>query len=135
MALSLFLIGLLALLVFGLGLFVSLGRQASATPAGSTTDPANPLYRRVRAHGNAAEYAPIMALLIFVIGSTDPGLVLQLVMVLGVASRYLHAAGMLLGPSLAEVQPLRFVGALGTYLTGLLMALELVRRGLALLLL
>ncbi len=35
------------------------------------------------------------------------------------ASRYLHAAGMLMGPSLDQVQPLRFVGALGTYLGGL----------------
>jgi hypothetical protein len=70
-----------------------------------------------------------------VIGSADPGLLMQVVMALGVASRYLHAAGMLLGPSLAEVQPLRFVGALGTYVTGLLMALALAWRGFALLLL
>jgi uncharacterized membrane protein YecN with MAPEG domain len=33
--------------------------------------------------------------------------------------RYLHAAGMLLSPSLDRPQPLRFVGALGTYLSGL----------------
>jgi len=32
---------------------------------------------------------------------------------------YLRAAGMLLSPSLGRPQPLRFIGALGNYLSGL----------------
>jgi len=36
--------------------------------------------------------------------------------------RYLHAAGMLVCPSLDQPHPLRFVGALGTYVTGLVLA-------------
>jgi uncharacterized protein len=39
--------------------------------------------------------------------------------------RYLHAAGMLLSPSLDRPQPLRFVGALGTYVAGLLLVVAL----------
>ena len=121
MALSLFLIALLGLLVFGLGFYVSLGRQATGTSAGFTSDPADPLYKRVRAHGNAAEYAGVLGLLIYVIGANDPGIWLNTLMVLAVASRYLHAAGLLLGPTLAKPHPLRFAGALGTYAMGLSM--------------
>jgi uncharacterized membrane protein YecN with MAPEG domain len=40
--------------------------------------------------------------------------------------RYLHAAGMLLSPTLDRPQPLRFVGALGTYLTGLALVVAAV---------
>ncbi len=121
MEVSLLLIALLALLVFGLGFWVSAGRGATQTNIGSKTDPRDPLYQRVRAHANAAEYAPMMALLIYLIGTRDPGVWLILLMSAGVLSRYLHAAGMLFGPSLAEPHPLRFAGALGTYLTGALM--------------
>jgi hypothetical protein len=39
--------------------------------------------------------------------------------VVATVSRYLHAAGMLLSPSLDCPQPLRFAGALGTYVCGL----------------
>jgi hypothetical protein len=35
------------------------------------------------------------------------------------ACRYLHAAGMITCASLARPNPLRFVGALGSYVTGL----------------
>jgi len=46
---------LLGLLVFGLGLAVSLTRGATRTNFGFTPDPTDRLYKRVRAHGNAAE--------------------------------------------------------------------------------
>ncbi len=37
---------------------------------------------------------------------------------LAVASRYAIVAGILLSPTLDRPQPLRFIGALGTYITG-----------------
>jgi hypothetical protein len=77
------------------------------------------MYRLIRAHGNATEYAPMLAVLILLVGSRDPASWVLWVMGIATAARYLHAAGMLLGPGLDQVQPLRFVGALGTYLGGL----------------
>ena len=50
--------GLLALLLFGLGLRVSLLSGSTKTVHGYTPDPRDPLYKMVRAHGNATEYAP-----------------------------------------------------------------------------
>jgi hypothetical protein len=37
---------------------------------------------------------------------------------LATASRYLIVAGLIFPPSMAQAHPLRFIGALGTYLTG-----------------
>ena len=124
-------IAALGLLVVGLGFWVSLGRGATQTNVGSSTDPTDPLYKRVRAHGNAAEYAPMLAVLIYVLGANDPGVWTLSVMVLAVLSRYVHALGMLIGPTLGQPYPLRFVGALGTYLFGFILIGLLARVALA----
>ena len=113
---------LLGLLVFGLGLAVSLTRGATKTNFGFTPDPTDRLYRRVRAHGNAAEYAPMLAILILLIGARNPAPWIVWTFVAATLFRYLHAAGMLVCPSLDQPHPLRFVGALGTYVTGLVLA-------------
>jgi uncharacterized membrane protein YecN with MAPEG domain len=81
-------------------------------------EPGHPLHKLIRAHGNATEYCAMLAVLIYVLGTREPGAITLAIMIGAVAARYLHAAGMLLSPSLAQVQPLRFVGALGTYLLG-----------------
>lgn len=112
---------LLALLVFALGLAVSLTRGATGTNIGFKDDPADRLHKLVRAHGNACEYAPILAVLILLLGARDPSAWVVWTFVAATACRYLHVAGMLLSPSLAKPQPLRFVGALGTYVTGLML--------------
>ena len=113
---------LLGLLVFGLGLAVSLTRGATRTNFGFTPDPTDRLYKRVRAHGNAAEYAPMLSILILLIGARNPAPWIVWTFVAATLFRYLHAAGMLVCPSLDQPHPLRFVGALGTYVTGLVLA-------------
>jgi len=111
-------IAILGLLVFGLGLAVSLTRSQTNTAAGSSGDPSDPLYKMVRAHGNTAEYAPMLAILILVVGSRSPETWALWSMVIATASRIAIAAGLILSPTLARPHPLRFVGALGTYLAG-----------------
>jgi uncharacterized protein len=112
---------LLGLLVFGLGLAVSLTRGATRTNFGFTPDPTDRLYKRVRAHGNAAEYSPMLAILMLLIGARQPAAWMVWTFVAATAFRYLHAAGMLVCPSLDQPHPLRFVGALGTYVAGLVL--------------
>ena len=90
MTVALVCIGLLGILIFGLGLSVSLTRGRTDRAAGFADDPTDRLYKMVRAHGNTTEYAPFLAILIFIVGE-----------------------------SLAKPHPLRFVGALGTYVFGL----------------
>jgi hypothetical protein len=114
--------GILGLLVFGLGLGVSLVRGATNTVVGFNPDPTDRLYKMVRAHGNAAEFNPMLAALILYLGTQQPATWIQWTFVAAAVSRVLHAAGMLLSPSLARPQPLRAAGAVGTYVTGLVLA-------------
>ena len=126
MRIAVFCAGLLGLLVFALGLGVSMIRGSSRTNYGYAADPTDRLYKLVRAHGNAAEYAPMMAVLILYLGAHNPGTWLLWCFVAATVSRYLHALGMILSKSLDRPDPLRFVGALGTYVTGIVLALALL---------
>lgn len=119
-------IGLLGLLVMGLGLRVSMLRGSTSTAIGCSTDPTDPLYKAVRAHANACEYVPIMAILIWVLASTGSSGWGGLLYIGAVVVRYLHAAGMLMSSTLEKGHPLRFAGALGTYIIGLLLSLSAV---------
>jgi uncharacterized membrane protein YecN with MAPEG domain len=126
MAVAIVCTALLGLLVFGLGLAVSLARQGSAVGIGAPSDPTSPLLKRIRAHGNATEYAPMFAILMLVVGAREPATWMTLTMVVATVSRYLHAAGMLASPTLAEPHPLRYVGSVGTYVSGLVLVLATV---------
>jgi uncharacterized protein len=121
MKVAVFCIGELGLLVFGLGLVVSLLRGSTGTNIGHKPDPTDRLYKMVRAHANAAEYGPMLAVLMLVLGARQPGAGMVVTFVIATFCRYLHAAGMILSPSLERPQPLRFIGALGTYITGLVL--------------
>ena len=110
---------LLGLLLFGLGLAVSLTRQRTSTSYGCPDDPTDQLYKLSRAHGNTAEYAPMMAVLMLIVGANDPPQWALWTMGLAVASRYALAIGIVSGPTMAQPHPLRFFGAAGTYATGL----------------
>ena len=112
-------IALLGLLVFGLGFAVSMTRGRTNVVIGNAPDPTDFLHKLVRAHGNAAEYAPMLAVLMLVIGGRGVESWVVWCMILVTASRYLHAGGMLMSPTLEKPHALRFVGALGTYLGGL----------------
>ena len=119
-------IALLGLLLVALGLAVSLTRGRTETVIGHSSDPTDKLHKLVRAHGNTTEYAPMLALLIYVLGTRDPGSWSVGWMIGATASRYLLAAGMLLSPTLAAPHPLRFVGALGTYVCGAALVIALL---------
>ncbi len=113
-------IALLGLLVFVLGFAVSTDRGRAQTVIGFDPSPTDPLHKLVRAHGNSTEYAPMLAILMVVLASLNPAAWLSWMMYAAVASRYLIVAGLLTG-TLENPNPMRFVGALGTYVTGTLL--------------
>ena len=113
-------IALLGLLIFVLGFAVSTTRGRGQTAIGFDPSPTDPLHKLVRAHGNSTEYAPMLAILMVVLGSLNPAAWLSWMMYGAVASRYLIVAGLLTG-TLEKPNPMRFVGALGTYVTGTLL--------------
>ena len=119
-------IALLALLLFGLGLAVSLTRGSAQRIIGYSDDPTDRLHKLCRAHGNAAEYVPILAILIYILGARGPAAWITWTFVAATVFRYLHAAGMIFPATLAAPNPMRFLGALGTYLAGLVLAIALL---------
>jgi uncharacterized membrane protein YecN with MAPEG domain len=126
MTTSIICVALLGLLLFGLGFAVSTIRGRTNTIAGTSGDPANPLDKIVRSHGNTSEYVGMLAVLILMVGSREPSTWGLAAMIGATASRYLLAAGLILNESLEKPHPLRFLGALGTYVFGLSLCVALL---------
>ncbi|MGI9286699.1 MAG: MAPEG family protein [Pseudomonadales bacterium] len=131
MSIPLLCISLLALLIIGLGFAVSSTRAKTETIFGSSTDPEDPLYKMIRAHGNTVEYAPILALVIYILSQQPQATWVLWCMILVTFFRYLFAAGIVFPKTLAKPNPLRFVGALGTYLAGLGLCIALLLQALS----
>jgi uncharacterized membrane protein YecN with MAPEG domain len=114
---------ILGLLLVGLGLAVSLTRNATGTSYGCKDDPADRLYKLVRAHGNAAEWHAMLAVLMVIVGMRQPTAWMEWSMIGATLSRILITLGIAGGATLATPHPLRFIGALGTYIFGLLLVI------------
>jgi len=88
---------ILGALIFVLGANVSrlrLAQERAGAPQYSP-DPGGGLFKAVRAHGNATEYIPMLAVLMLLVGAQAPA------------------------PTLERQTPARFIGAVGTYVFGL----------------
>lgn len=130
MSIPLICIALLAFLVIGLGFAVSSSRAKTETIYGSSNDPEDTLYQMVRAHGNTIEYAPMLALLIYILSLGVLSTWVLWCMILVTASRYIFVAGIIFPKTLAKPNPMRFIGALGTYLAGFGLCVALLLKGL-----
>ncbi len=120
-------VALLALPVFVLGANVTRHRAIrGGTGNQQPTDPADRMFIAQRAHGNATEYVPTLAVLIFICGSLSSGWWVDVLAIAAVAARYLHAIGMLTSKTLASHGPARDAGAMGTYLSGIALAVTAV---------
>jgi uncharacterized protein len=117
----------LGLLLFGLGLSVSVMRFREGTSSGCEPDPANQLNKLVRAHANTAEYAPFLALLFLYLGARSPSAATVSLIVAATLCRCLLVVGLIAWPTMAKPNPFRFVGALGTYPTGVALCAMLLR--------
>jgi uncharacterized membrane protein YecN with MAPEG domain len=120
-------VALLGLLLFVLGANVTRHRaMRGGTGNQLPTDPADKMFIAIRAHGNAAEYVPTLCVLLLVCATLSDGWWVDVLAVASVVARYAHAAGMLTSKTLATHGPLRDVGALLTYLTGIALAVTAV---------
>jgi uncharacterized membrane protein YecN with MAPEG domain len=112
-------IALLGILLFLLGANVTRHRAIRGDTGNQMpTDPADRMFIAQRAHGNAAEYVPTLIVLILVCATLSDGWWVQVLAIAAVVSRSLHALGMLTSKTLASHGPVRDIGALGTYVTG-----------------
>ena len=115
-------IALMGVMLFLLGANVTRHRVIrGATGNQAPTDPADRMFIAQRAHGNASEYVPTLAVLIVVCATLTDGWWLDVLAIAAAVARGLHALGMLTSKTLAGHGPLRDAGAMGTYLTGVLL--------------
>jgi uncharacterized membrane protein YecN with MAPEG domain len=126
MSIPLLCIALLALLCIGLGFNVSMRRAKADTLYGVTIDPTDSLYKAFRAHGNTTEYAPLLALLIFILSQSPLASWELWSIILVTLSRYIFVIGILMSQTMAKAHPLRFIGSLGTYLGGLALVIAVL---------
>ncbi len=120
-------VALLGLMLFLLGANVTRHRIIRADTGNQMpTDPADRMFIAIRAHGNAAEYVPTLCVLLLVCGTVSDGWWVDVLAVAAVFVRLSHAVGMLTTKSMASHGPLRDVGALGTYVTGIALAVTAV---------
>ncbi len=120
-------IGLLSLLLFVLGIAISATRNNTKKSIGYPDDPTALLHKLCRAHANAAEYVPILCILMFLIAAPgEPAKWILAMMVIATVSRYLHAIGMVAMPTLGRPNLVRVIGAGGTYVAGIALTVALL---------
>lgn len=112
---------ILALIYVGLSLYVVRGRWQHRVALGHGAD--SVLERRVRMHGNFAEYVPIALILLFMLDVAKlPPLGIHILGIMLVAGRVLHLSGLHAAP----VSKRRLVGMVLTLLMILAAALLLL---------
>jgi uncharacterized membrane protein YecN with MAPEG domain len=120
-------IALMGVLIFVLGANVTRHRAIrGATGNQMPTDPADRMFIAQRAHGNASEYVPTLIGLLIVCSTLTDGWWLDLLAVVAVAARYLHAVGLLTSKTMATHGPVRDTGAMLTYLSGIALGITAV---------
>lgn len=115
----------LGLLLFALGLSVSILRSRVSVLSGYSPDPDQLLTKLVRAHGNTAEYAPFFAVLFLYLGSQHPSHWEVWCMVGATVCRLLLVVALIAWPSMSKPNPARAIGALGTYAFGVTLCVAL----------
>ena len=119
-------IALLGLLIFVGGFAVSTARGKEAQIAGLPADLAHPLTKLSRAHGNTTEYAPMLAVVIYLLAQTNPPVWVLYCVGLATLSRYLIFYGIVTCPTMGKVYLPRAFGAMGTYIFGTILCVALV---------
>lgn len=115
---------LLTSLIFGLGMNVSRIRSHSDNQLPTRLD--DPLFVAIRAHANATEYIPALAILMLLVGSRDPGAWAVALFIAVTAARYLHAFGVLAAADMSKKSVGRHVGAIATDIGGFALGIAAV---------
>lgn len=120
-------LALMGILLFLLGANVTRHRALRGdTGNQQPTEPDDALLVAIRAHGNAAEYVPTLAILLVVCATLTDGWWLDTLAVSAVVARVLHGIGMIASGSLATRSPVKEAGAMLTYLTGITLGVTAV---------
>ena len=125
----------LAILTLLLAFWTSVQRGSSKVVAyGAPLEPTSAMAKAQRAHGNSAEYAALLIGLFVIVGfayqGRDLGGLVTWTIIAVTVSRLLHAIGFLTCKTLEAPHILKAMGALITYLGGLLLAVLVISKAL-----
>jgi len=95
-------------------------------PVRCPSDPADPPTGLARAHSNTAHDAPFLVILFLYFGMNGRSTTILALIVAATVCRCLLVVGLIAWPTMAEANPLRFAGALGTYVCGAALSLALL---------
>ena len=119
---------ILGLLIFLLGFLISMLRSKTGIIyySDSLDNPTSLLTKAVRALANTAEFAPILAVIFLYLGTTNPDNWVYWTMAAATMSRVLIVIGFLTAGTLRKIHPLKAIGAVGTYLSGIAVCVAMV---------
>ena len=125
----------LAILTLLLAFWTSVQRGSSKVVAyGAPLEPTSAMAKAQRAHGNSAEYTALLIGLFVIVGfayeGRDLGGLVTWTIIAVTVSRLLHAIGFLTCKTLEAPHILKAIGALITYLGGLLLAVLVISKAL-----
>ena len=117
----------LVILTLLLAFWTSIQRGSSKTVSyNAPLDPTSAMAKAQRAHGNCSEYAGLLIGLFLVVGfayqGRDLGAVVSWTIIIVTVSRFVHALGFLTCSTLEKPHVFKAIGALLTYLGGLILA-------------
>ncbi len=117
----------LVILTLLLAFWTSIQRGNSKTIAyNAPLDPTSGMAKAQRAHGNSAEYAALLVGLFVIVGfayqGRDLGAIVSWTIIAITVSRVMHAIGFLICETLEKPHVLKMIGALITYVGGLVLA-------------
>lgn len=111
---ALWCVAVLGIMLFGLGIFISAGRYFTSDFHVGNADRTRFTTKLSRAHGNTAEFAPFLAVLMLYLGTKATADCVQLAMVAATVCRVL-VVGFLTSATLSKMSVIKAVGVMGTY--------------------
>jgi uncharacterized protein len=126
MTTALWCVAVQGLLLFGLGLWISLLRFFRRDYYFGAGSPTSFVTKLSRAHGNTAEFVPFLSVLMIYLGARGSPDWIGWVIVGATVSRALVVIGFLTCATLERISVPKAIGAIGTYAFGLVLTLAIV---------
>ncbi|CAA0110374.1 MAPEG family protein [Zhongshania aliphaticivorans] len=126
MNIALLCIGLLGSLCIALGIAVSVNRIKQKLGSGCPSDPKDTLHKYIRAHANTIEFAPVLMVLMYILSQSQMASWVLWSIILATVSRFVLVAGLIFPRTMARPNPLRQIGAGGTYIFGLALCIAVL---------
>ncbi len=120
-------IGLLGALCIVMGIAVTVQRIKKKQGSGCPTDPKDSLHKYIRAHANTIEFAPVLMVLMYILSQSQMAAWVLWSIILVTVCRFFLVAGLIFPSTMSHPNPIRQIGAGGTYIFGLALCVAVLQ--------